>query len=102
MMMRFLAALVAVGLSASAVAQPAPSGGSEPVNNAPNPYRMVEGFFKLPAGRTMGSTSSVAIDHRGHIWIAERCGANSCAGSSIDPIMEFDAQGNFIKAFGGN
>jgi len=27
-------------------------------------------------------------------------GANDCAGSKLDPIMEFDAKGNFLKAFG--
>jgi sugar lactone lactonase YvrE/mono/diheme cytochrome c family protein len=70
-------------------------------NSQPNPYTADTGFFKLPAGRTMGSSSAVATDSRGHIWIAERCGANSCANSTIDPIMEFDAKGNFIKAFGG-
>src|SRR5271167_1655616 len=70
-------------------------------NSQPNPYRRVDNFFKLPAGRTMGSSSAVAVDHHGHIWIAERCGANSCANSKLDPIMEFDAGGNFIKAFGG-
>ncbi|MEI6484759.1 MAG: peptidyl-alpha-hydroxyglycine alpha-amidating lyase family protein [Sphingomonadales bacterium] len=70
-------------------------------NTQPNPYRSEFGFFKLPAGRVMGSTSAVATDSKGHIWVAERCGANSCANSPIDPIMEFDAQGNFIKAFGG-
>jgi hypothetical protein len=32
--------------------------------------------------------------------VADRCGANNCAGQPLDPIMEFDAKGNFIKAFG--
>ena len=67
----------------------------------PNPYVADTGFFKLPPGRTMGSSSGVAVDSRGHVWIAERCGANTCAGSLLDPILEFDAKGNFIKAFGG-
>ncbi len=31
----------------------------------------------------------------GHIWVAERCGANSCADSKLDPIMEFDSQRQF-------
>lgn len=70
-------------------------------NDGPNPYRTDHGFFKMPAGRTMGSTSAVAVDSKGHVWIAERCGANSCAGSAVNPIMEFDAEGNFIKDFGG-
>lgn len=70
-------------------------------NSQPNPYRRIDNFFKMPPGRTMGSSSAVAVDHHGHIWVAERCGANSCANSKIDPIMEFDSSGNFIKAFGG-
>ena len=70
-------------------------------NKQPNPYRSELGFLKLPPGRVMGSTSAVAVDSKGHIWVAERCGANNCGTSAIDPIMEFDAAGNFIKAFGG-
>ena len=54
----------------------------------------------MPPGRTMGSSSAVAVDREGHVWIAERCGANDCAGSNLDPIMEFDAHGKFIKAWG--
>jgi mono/diheme cytochrome c family protein len=69
-------------------------------NSQPNPYAADPAFLKLPAGRSMGSSSAVAVDSKGHIWIAERCGANDCAGSNLDPIMEFDANGNFIKAFG--
>ena len=69
-------------------------------SSLPNPYRQVDNFLKLPAGRHMGSTSAVASDRDGNIWVAERCGANSCQGSDLDPIMEFDAHGNFIKAFG--
>jgi NHL repeat len=63
-------------------------------------YHRTDHFLKLPPGRTMGSSSAVAVDHAGNIWVAERCGANDCAGSKVDPILEFDAKGNFIKAFG--
>jgi streptogramin lyase len=66
----------------------------------PNPYRTVENWFKLPEGRTWGSTSTVAVDSKGHIWIAERCGANSCAGKTVDPILEFDDSGKLLKSFG--
>lgn len=68
--------------------------------NLPDPYVADQDFLKLPPGRKMGSTSAVAIDSKGHVWVAERCGRNDCAGSDIDPIVEFDAKGNFIKAFG--
>ena len=69
-------------------------------NGAPNPYATDLAFFKPPPGRTLGSSSGVAVDSRGHIWIADRCGANSCAGSALDPILEFDAQGRFVRGFG--
>lgn len=79
-----------------------PPGPLVPDPNAyPNPYVVENGFLKMPAGRTMGSSSGVAIDSKGHIWVADRCSANSCADSALDPILEFDAKGNFIKSFGG-
>jgi sugar lactone lactonase YvrE len=71
-------------------------------NSQPNPYRTVEHWFTLPAGRTMGSTSSVLVAPNGHIWIAERCGANTCAGSNLPPILEFDPSGKLLKSFGAN
>ena len=72
-----------------------------PVNDKPNPYETVVGWAKLPEGRTWGSTSAVEIDKDGKtIWVAERCGANSCAGSNLPPVLHFDENGNLIKAFG--
>ena len=50
----------------------------------------------------MGSTSSVFVAPGGHIWVAERCGANTCAGSSVAPILEFDESGKLLKSFGAN
>lgn len=72
-----------------------------PFNDLPNPYETVEHYFKLPEGRTWGSTSAVDIDVDGRsIWVAERCGANSCAGSTLDPILKFDASGRLVRSFG--
>jgi sugar lactone lactonase YvrE len=70
-------------------------------NSKPNPYRTIENWAKLPDGRTWGSTSAVDIDRDGRsVWVAERCGANSCAGKTDDPILHFDASGKLIKSFG--
>ena len=44
-------------------------------NAYPDPYTQVNNFLKLPPGRVMGSTSAVAVDHEGDIWVADRCGA---------------------------
>jgi streptogramin lyase len=66
----------------------------------PNPYRTVENWFKLPDGRTWGSTSAIEIDRDGNLWVAERCGANSCAGSNLPSILKFDASGKLLHSFG--
>jgi sugar lactone lactonase YvrE len=72
-----------------------------PVNDRPNPYRTVEGWAKMPAGRTWGATSAVAIDKDGvSVWVAERCGQNSCVGSDLDPVLLFDANGKLVRSFG--
>jgi len=70
-------------------------------NHAPNPYRTIEGWAKLPDGREWGSTSAVypAPDGK-HIWVAERCGANLCVDSDDDPVMLFDESGNLVRSFG--
>jgi len=55
----------------------------------------------MPEGRTWGSTSAVDIDKDGvSIWVAERCGTNSCLNSTLDPILKFDASGKMVKSFG--
>lgn len=69
-------------------------------NTQPNPYRTVSDWAKLPEGRTWGSTAGVDVDSHDHIWVAERCGANSCAGSNLSPILEFDTSGKLLKSFG--
>jgi sugar lactone lactonase YvrE len=80
---------------------------TKPTNDAPNPYNTVSDYFKLPAGRTWGSTSAVEIDKDGKsIWVAERCGQNSCLDRatgkmSADPtVLEFDSTGKLVKSFG--
>src|SRR5262249_54246874 len=78
-----------------------------PTNDLPNPYQTVADYFKFPAGRTWGSTSAVEIDKDGRsIWVAERCGQNSCADpatgrmSPLDPVLKFDSTGKLVKSFG--
>ena len=63
-----------------------------------NPYRVEEGWAKLD--RPWGSTAGVAVDRRDHVWVFERCGANSCAGSDLAPILEFDPSGKLVRSFG--
>jgi len=79
----------------------------KPTNDLPNPYQPIENYFKLPEGRTWGSTSAVEIDKDGKsIWVAERCGANSCLDrasgqmSTLPVVLKFDSSGKLVKSFG--
>lgn len=70
-------------------------------NHAPNPYRTIEGWAKLPDGREWGATSAIYPANDGkHVWIAERCGSNLCVGSDLNPVLLFDQNGRVVKQFG--
>ena len=80
---RFASALIVI-TGTAAVAQ----ANMQPVNDLPNPYQTVEGWAKLPAGRTWGATSAVEVDKDGRsIWVGERCGANSCLDRTTNQIQ---------------
>jgi sugar lactone lactonase YvrE len=70
-------------------------------NSQPNPYRTVEGWAKMPEGRTWGATSAVDVAPDGKsVWVGERCGANTCAGSPLPSILLFDESGRLKHSFG--
>ncbi len=71
-----------------------------PTNDAPNPYKTITNWAHLPDGRKWGSTAGVTPGPDGNIWAYDRCGANSCAGSDLDPILEFDPSGKLLRHFG--
>jgi streptogramin lyase len=90
-----IVAVVAAGISGTRA-----SAQSDP-NSAPNPYRTVENWAKLPQGRTWGQVISADVARDGKsIWVVERCGGTSCAKSNLAPILEFDSSGNPVKNFG--
>jgi DNA-binding beta-propeller fold protein YncE len=67
----------------------------------PNPYRTIENWLKAPAGRTLGSVSSVDAAADGTVWVAERCAANDCAATTdLAPIFHADSTGRVIGSFG--
>jgi hypothetical protein len=57
----------------------------------PLDYVAVPDSFSLPAGMTFGSTSGVAINSQGHIFVLHR---------GPSPLMEFDANGKFVRSLG--
>ena len=93
--------VVAALISAATVGAAHAQADIKPTNDAPNPFRTIEGWAKLAEGRTWGSTSAVDVDRDGvSIWVAERCQANTCLNSNLDPIMKFDSTGKLLKSFG--
>jgi DNA-binding beta-propeller fold protein YncE len=67
----------------------------------PNPYRTIDRWGTLPAGRTWGGVTAVDIDRDGRsVWVLERCGTMSCADSTLAPILELDASGAVVASFG--
>jgi sugar lactone lactonase YvrE len=78
-----------------------PTEALNPYNNLENPYSSQGEWASLPNGRTWGSTSGVDIDPDGvHLWAIDRCGANSCADSKLNPILKITPDGEVVKAIG--
>lgn len=74
----------------------------------PNPYRAVDDWARLPAGREIGAVGDVDVDPDGrHVWAVLRCDAGAerfgweCLDSDLDVVVKFDADGNAVDSFGG-
>lgn len=74
----------------------------------PNPYRLVDGWAKLPGGRPVGAVGDVDLDVDGrHIWAILRCDAGverfgyECLDSDLDVVVKFAPDGNAVTLFGG-
>ena len=74
----------------------------------PNPYRLVDGWAKLPGSRQIGAVGDVDIDRDGrHLWAVLRCDAGGdkfgyeCLDSNLDVIVKFAPDGNTVTTFGG-
>jgi sugar lactone lactonase YvrE len=64
-------------------------------------YKAITDHFKMPDGRKVGSTAGITIDRDGSsVWVFERCGAQDCVGSTVAPILKFDASGKAVKSLG--
>jgi DNA-binding beta-propeller fold protein YncE len=91
--------LMALGIATTASAQ-----------LLPNPYRIVDGWAKLPDGRKMGAVGKVDVAPDGtHIWAVVRCEplydqarfGDECRDSKTNSIYLFDHDGNVVRSFGG-
>jgi sugar lactone lactonase YvrE len=76
--------------------------GAPDPNSAPNPYRLDEGWAKLPEGRKFGAVFGISVDRDGKsMWAFDRCETtNFCADSDLKPIFKFDQTGKVVANFG--
>jgi DNA-binding beta-propeller fold protein YncE len=58
---------------------------------------------KVPNNWTLGHVSSVAVDRQDHVWILHRPNTipEDRRGRAAPPVLEFDANGAFVNAWGG-
>jgi DNA-binding beta-propeller fold protein YncE len=82
-------AVILLTIAVSAGAQPGPI------------FETQRDWFDARQFRDLGSVSSVYPAPDGHLWVAERCGANSCAERpELDPVLRVGPDGNVIGSFG--
>ena len=75
---------------------------TDPAAEAAGEYLVVSDWAQLQGGRTWGAVTGVFPDPDGrHMWVLDRCGANSCIDSELDPVFKFDLDGNIVANFGG-
>jgi sugar lactone lactonase YvrE len=75
--------------------------GAPDPNAAPNPYKLDDGWAKLPEGRKWGGTFGISVDRDGKsMWAFDRCEGTACADSNLNPIFKFDPSGKMVANFG--
>ena len=57
----------------------------------------------LPGGEAVGVVTYVAVDRRDHVWVLHRSRQVPAEHRqrAAPPVLEFDANGNFVQAWGG-
>jgi len=66
-------------------------------------FRVEPKWPTFPSQWTLAITSSTAIDEQDHLWVLQRPNTLSAEEKprAAPPVLEFDAEGNFIRAWGG-
>jgi hypothetical protein len=65
-------------------------------------FQLDPSWPKVPAKWKLGNVSSVAVDAQDHVWVLHRARNLSASERAMaaPPVLEFDAAGNFIQAWG--
>jgi 6-bladed beta-propeller protein len=66
-------------------------------------FKVEPSWPKLPSKWIMAIVSSTAVDDQDNLWVLQRPGTLSAEEKpkAAPPVLEFDAQGNFIQGWGG-
>ncbi|MGD0909336.1 MAG: hypothetical protein ABSA96_17270 [Candidatus Acidiferrales bacterium] len=96
----FSAVVILLGLSAGlingALAAPGSTSGKFPTFE-PDPV-----FPKLPNGWVLGNVAKVVVDRHDNVWIIHRPRTVPAGKMPAPPVLEFDAAGKFLQAWGGD
>ena len=74
--------------------------GAQPRNDLPQPYATTRTWGELPAGVKWAAVTAIEPAPDGTIYVVHRCFENSCAGRSEAPILQYNAAGKLLAAFG--
>ena len=107
--MRLIASLVVSALAVAGIG-PGPraarnasaQGRSSPAREVPV-FQVDPAWPRIPNNWQFGQVASVSIDGQDHVWVLQRPGTLSPEEKSraAPPVLEFDAAGTFIQAWGG-
>src|SRR5436190_23801836 len=66
-------------------------------------FQVDPSWAKIPNNWQLGQVASVAVDERDHVWVLQRPAtlAPEEKPRAAPPLLEFDAGGAFIQAWGG-
>src|ERR1041384_1890306 len=105
-MQRTLLRYACVGLAMAALAglHELPGAAQAPSRSAGMPVFQVDPAWPaLPNNWVVGIVSAVTVDKRDHVWILHRprTVAAELKGRAAPPVLDSDADGNFVSAWGG-
>jgi hypothetical protein len=100
--MRLVTLIWLAGWALTACLSAGPAFAQSPAQDIPA-FELDATWPKLPAKWKVGDLSSVAVDSRDHVWVLHRPRTLAGADGKIaaPPVLEFDAAGNFVQAWGG-
>ena len=66
-------------------------------------FRVDPSWPKIPNNWQFGQVASVSVDSQDHVWVLQRPGTLEPEekARAAPPVLEFDAAGNFLQAWGG-